>query len=1451
MIGSEKHSFSPQPSGEQENETLKKKETPEHAEECFDWNEEITRLREDFKQQHESRHLENTEKINQFNQFFTEYENLWDYLYFKKAPSSKEASNEISQEHIKDLEQRISLSSKGSLDDPRFFHEISQITAEAGQIATQYFEAEQKIQKLGNRNDQLDARIEELKKAHEEIANLSWLKKTIFYRKRNQLNAEIYALETERNQVKEAKQEQNALIQKIRDNTEDLRRALNPTPLKKYIDNIGERIESDYAEMSHKLASPELIRSQILDELILPNMHKTEETFSQPLRPEQRQAYLQCITDQMDMEFATITNLRSNLQKQESLTDLPPALLDSLSWLPEQVGAWNRYQDNFDFLVSMAIKKEKDEIKNKLKHPQFDHPMLKKLFDPEYNPENFLIKGFYKWPFIRKFAEKTGMVPLSILEDREKEVLKSAERILTSGDTEYSLVETRIFDLIEIGDPAGISILLSHINKKRGHLTNQPLRAITDLFQRAEPEKLSAVLTQMSPDDQELVRIIVDPHSGINSFSNKFYSENYRIVFIQERGPALITHEKNLSVLASLGESEENLSEFFFFTSPLEALSQLKKVSEATKQPYTEILKEALPLLDLYIIEKAPPYKLVSKESLDKASSEILPLAEQWAKELNIPYSELLRQIPKYLTSYYEKYSDIKYNLILNDLIKPGNPELGAFLPGFAQDQLKISPESVNTLTILCQQPDFLENPELRHDVGQLLYNLTQEEYGKEVLENYLRAYQDSVHELTKFHEICQMANLIYSFHFRGHPLRRSAFNQVEVPKGSNLSDIFTALKKSLASKLYEESRKPEKDEWQKINQLLGPETFKRIVSNIGEKDYECLSKNREIFLDLGITSEEFQELVKKTAHKDPRLFIIYANRKDWQDFLGKETFKDFLGILPSGTKEARNAFTHNKYDRTSALLLLLAHTKGFSLRPNHFEIIKNYIGEFGLAKISKLFEYYRNLSLHESGEIDVLPPDQVADGVNSSEDLKNQFGKIARMTTAEQPYLETSNMTNFELTLLSSFVGHATHRWSRPIKLEGIIDQFSQDLKEGKISPVLEGHEAASVNTDQVEYSVGESSDNKPRKSESFNLFAKEILKTDNPLDTSDLKTRLNKKIEGLEKLYEVLGKQQDKETPKKLTLTNEQLQKLRKISEDINQSQDLDKLMEIFLDVDKATAESLKIFPLIREIVFRLVFEKMPLNKEDILTKLNEGYSHESSQKVIELIDELVKEHALNLTNNNAEAYWTLDTFNKIKQTAKDKTKIDLYKIFDGLLKELKADHEKFKAKQKGTQVVKVIPDRGLIGELSGYIANACYTKEYPLLRDRPNLVPYKFVAEDGVESRLIGSVLTFELTQDNGDKVMLMRAFNVPNESSVNVSGFIEKMLDHLAQVGRKRGIKRIIVPGIEGTISNYPMTDSHIRRQYVEGKQPIILDEGFDFNGKDYELKKDCFIAREII
>jgi len=219
-------------------------------------------------------------------------------------------------------------------------------------------------------------------------------------------------------------------------------------------------------------------------------------------------------------------------------------------------------------------------------------------------------------------------------------------------------------------------------------------------------------------------------------------------------------------------------------------------------------------------------------------------------------------------------------------------------------------------------------------------------------------------------------------------------------------------------------------------------------------------------------------------------------------------------------------------------------------------------------------------------------------------------------------------------------------------------------------------------------------------------------------------------------------------------------------------------------------------------------------------------------------------LKDHAM-----KEDGYWGTDASTAIKESIKLNQKLHIGGTIETLNNIDKYIRENSKIDDQ--IVVKSVPDRGLIGELSGYIGNVCYTAVTPMLQSYENLTPYKFVVNNPINNsvELAGSCLVFEEKDINGDSVLLVRALNIPNlENSINVGQFVEKFFDQLTVTAKERNIKKIIIAPDGGTISNYAGVTNYVIDNYVRGKEPVKLQNKFDFNG--YDITNSCRVVREV-
>ena len=595
---------------------------------------------------------------------------------------------------------------------------------------------------------------------------------------------------------------------------------------------------------------------------------------------------------------------------------------------------------------------------------------------------------------------------------------------------------------------------------------------------------------------------------------------------------------------------------------------------------------------------------------------------------------------------------------------------------------------------------------------------------------------------------------------------------------------------------------------------------------------------------------KKIEKSLKQVAQKDSTSFIRFGGKEVWKLVFGEQKVEEFLDVLPKKSNEKRNAFTHNDYDRTSQFMsnIFGGYEPTVELDQESFDISIEYVKRFGLSKTKIIFEYYRNIVLHEQKGID-LPEEQVAQGITNVEELEKRLDKIKQLLYSEDTIGELEEYNTFETEILRLMTGKSTHRFDsgRP-RMEKIIEDWNSDFSAGEITELPAGYEVIEVSVPRIRLEV-----NVEKVQADFELLRAEIFEaSENPKDITGLKSKAEVRIrEKLKELQEILVKKPDNKYIKM------QYSNYEKILADVQAAQDLDALLIPLLSVDRRFASKSEIYPVLRQIILKKLFTVnfSPETLENLISGLEGEVTAQGVLNIINIVDNFIKDHVINTQKKNEEGYWTEEAWKQITG-AKDNSKlVDVSKLFKSQVDPLRAEVANFSKVETGAPLdVKLIPDRGFVGEMAGYIADVCYTAEYPLLKTYPNVVPYKFVVKDELgDAEFIGSVLMFELEDRNGDKVLLVRGFDVPGEADLDINYLIEKFLDQMQEVAVKRGAKKVIVPGVSGTISNYSMTIAHITKYSREPNKNVTLSEPFAFNGKvggGYDLTESCYIAREV-
>jgi hypothetical protein len=569
--------------------------------------------------------------------------------------------------------------------------------------------------------------------------------------------------------------------------------------------------------------------------------------------------------------------------------------------------------------------------------------------------------------------------------------------------------------------------------------------------------------------------------------------------------------------------------------------------------------------------------------------------------------------------------------------------------------------------------------------------------------------------------------------------------------------------------------------------------------------------------------------------------------RDDWRHHFGDEGFHNFLHALPTQNNEARNAFTHNRYDRTSSFITFILEKCGADVTQIGGDqlrlVLENYIRAFGLAKTPVLFHYYANLMLAENNPAFVVPEDIAASGISSKAELLQTVNSLSQRVFANEPIMPDylRKLSHFEKQLLSTITGKDKHRFDNGrASLDQIITRFISEVDDGEIKPLELGYLPSTVSLQEKIITF----DLEAIRQEYAQLREEIISGIDRPFDISDVAQNLNdyfeKRNQDLQQTIETIPQERRKYVEKEMQRTLE-------LHRQIKSSQTAEGVLTHLIKNPFGKGDKQVYQAVVRKLLFKKLFQKH--DSPQFVENLRNTFSQEvvdpqSLSAAVNVVDEMVKAHLLNLKNHNQEQYWDDATFSLLS----DKKTRD---TFDGLFlnaKKIRHEINNFKTSLADTSVqIGYIPDRGFIGEMSGYLADVCYTKEWPLLSRWP-VTPYKFVTIEGGERKFIGSVLVFEVMDQENNLNLLIRAFDVPEETKYPIGDMIETFADKMCETAKERGATRVIAAGTPGAISNYQMTTHHVLSRYKKDENRVVLQEPFAFN--DYDITNECYVMRRV-
>lgn len=170
---------------------------------------------------------------------------------------------------------------------------------------------------------------------------------------------------------------------------------------------------------------------------------------------------------------------------------------------------------------------------------------------------------------------------------------------------------------------------------------------------------------------------------------------------------------------------------------------------------------------------------------------------------------------------------------------------------------------------------------------------------------------------------------------------------------------------------------------------------------------------------------------------------------------------------------------------------------------------------------------------------------------------------------------------------------------------------------------------------------------------------------------------------------------------------------------------------------------------------------------------------------------------------------------------------------------------------AEYTGQQKLKFVPNRKILGELSGYIADACWTTQNDVMANHRNITPIIIVTNPDQKGnmRTGGAFLLLEAIEPaTGDKVLVIRGNN-PQETIIGKLDpveYVREVVAYTKEVAEKRGISKVALP-VDGrgqsATNRQSVFDSYVT--LYGSNQRISLSGNISFNG--YDLSNRCVVV----
>jgi hypothetical protein len=502
------------------------------------------------------------------------------------------------------------------------------------------------------------------------------------------------------------------------------------------------------------------------------------------------------------------------------------------------------------------------------------------------------------------------------------------------------------------------------------------------------------------------------------------------------------------------------------------------------------------------------------------------------------------------------------------------------------------------------------------------------------------------------------------------------------------------------------------------------------------------------------------------------------------------------------------------------------------------------FVGEFGATNIPYLYTAFRRM---KNG---LAPPAELASsGITSSgskgvRELKDAVRSFRRRLIADDRTLEVTNP--LELDLLKALTRFEEGQWRSGEGLSGIAARLSSGIKSGAVAQAPAEYTRGTIRVARLDAQSLAEFQFAPDTSRVL-----EEVRTDvRAVKGKSVQQVVDESREAIITGAAAEIRKLEETIPRGDSLTDDDRRRQKGIQQKIDNYRRLisgieGKKTAAELVETVASWEGKKDNPITTPILRRLLIShgltQLSSGGREFLDAVESPLS-DGIGRIIEFYDSLLRKHVLGENQD-------LPGHLKLPKPARKRAQ---GAITQGLLKQ---EYERrMNIKASGEDEFLMMPSRGVLGELSGTICDACWAGRSDILRGMPNMVPVIFVrSPDTPAERIAGATLLLEAQTAEGEKAIVIRGFNPLQNviTELNTQSFFESFADWLAPIARARGAKKILVVGGTrgGAMTNRPDIATYVGTAYGAAQDVALADQPqTTFN--NYDIRNACKLVREI-